>query len=1100
PGQNADFFEKAPVGYFILTGRGRVSRCNSHGLELLGRVREEVRGKALASFLPKRDRGRWNAHLERVLSAGRGEPVEFQLDPLPGENSSRWIVFRTEKLEDGGKEVLCSTAADITERKLREDHLGRQRSLLESVMRTTDVMLVYLDLDFNFSWVNEAYARTCRLRPEEMVGKNHFALYPDKENEAIFRRVRDTGEGVFYKNKPFVFPDQPERGTTYWDWSLTPVKNSGGEVGGLVFSLRETTRYVRAQEKLRATVARLKLAQTSAGAGVWNWDIPTGTLEWSEELFRLFGLASSGTGADFATWRSVLHPDDRRRAEDRIRRAIARRTPLSSQYRIVLPSGEVRWINALGDTVFDASGKPVRMSGICIDVTAAKRAENALRESEERYRKVVERANDGILIVRGATVAFANRKLARMSGYSVSELIGTPFSRYVQPREREKILKRYRRRMAGKRVKSIYETVLRRKDGSLLHAEINAGRIKIEGEDADLVFVRDIGLRKRAEAAAGEEEKRLKGILDSMADLVYITNAQYEIEYVNPAMKRAFGAARNRKCYAYLYGRKRPCPWCRFSRVLKGKHLRRKWETAEKGRAYDVLETPIRHADGNVSKLKIMRDITSEKRMRQEVETLSRFPSENPNPVIRADETGKIIYVNAAGRRQLQNCVIGGRLPPDLSRSVRTALRTGKIRNLERSEDRNRTFLYSIAPVKAKGYANLYGMEISKLKHLEEQYREINARLEELVGRRTEELRGATDLLERIFANTHFLLAYLDPGFNFIRVNDAYARAEGRSRKFFAGENYFHLHPHKETETVFRRVKKTGKPHIAYDREFFLPGGTGERPTYWDWSLHPVKNQRGKTEGFVLALVDVTERRKTELELERLQTEMAESKRLSSIGTLAATVAHELRTPLGTIGLAAANLEKKNRAPELAGHIEKIERKVRESNQIISNLLTFTRIKYPRYRTVRLDRILQEAAKTARERYPLKKTHWALKLENLEKRPIEADYVQILEVFSNIIINACQAVADRTGRIGVEGRIDESRQAVVTVTDNGVGMDEHELPRVFEPFYSGKKTGTGLGLALSKELTELHGGSIEISSEKGKGTAVTVVLPQKRGA
>jgi PAS domain-containing protein len=108
-------------------------------------------------------------------------------------------------------------------------------------------------------WVNTAYADACKMRPEEMVGKNHFALYPHAENEAIFRRVRDTGEPVFYKDKPFEFPDQPERGVTYWDWSLMPVKEASGEVRGLVFSLRETTKYKRAELALRASEERARL-------------------------------------------------------------------------------------------------------------------------------------------------------------------------------------------------------------------------------------------------------------------------------------------------------------------------------------------------------------------------------------------------------------------------------------------------------------------------------------------------------------------------------------------------------------------------------------------------------------------------------------------------------------------------------------------------------------------------------------------------------------------------------------------------------------------------------------------------------------------------
>ena len=132
-----------------------------------------------------------------------------------------------------------------------EQTLFRERRICDGIMQATDVMLVYLDLEFNFLTVNPAYAASCRIGPEEIIGKNHFALFPDPENEEIFRRVRDTGEAVFYKDKPFEFPDQPERGVTYWDWSLVPAKNVSGAVEGLVFSLRETTRYKLLELALR---------------------------------------------------------------------------------------------------------------------------------------------------------------------------------------------------------------------------------------------------------------------------------------------------------------------------------------------------------------------------------------------------------------------------------------------------------------------------------------------------------------------------------------------------------------------------------------------------------------------------------------------------------------------------------------------------------------------------------------------------------------------------------------------------------------------------------------------------------------------------------
>jgi PAS domain S-box-containing protein len=148
-----------------------------------------------------------------------------------------------------GEETLIKTYPEV---------LNQEKRILTEIMKATDFMLVYLDTDFRFVAVNPAYAETCRMTPEEMIGKNHFELYPNAENEVIFRRVRETGEAVFFKDKPFEFPDQPERGVTYWDWSLTPAKDAAGVVEGLVFSLRETTRYKRMELALRESEERYR--------------------------------------------------------------------------------------------------------------------------------------------------------------------------------------------------------------------------------------------------------------------------------------------------------------------------------------------------------------------------------------------------------------------------------------------------------------------------------------------------------------------------------------------------------------------------------------------------------------------------------------------------------------------------------------------------------------------------------------------------------------------------------------------------------------------------------------------------------------------------
>jgi PAS domain S-box-containing protein len=132
-------------------------------------------------------------------------------------------------------------------------------------------------------------------------------------------------------------------------------------------------------------------------------------------------------------------------------------------------------------------------------VAERKRAEEALRESEEKYHSVAERANDGIIIIHDGIIKYVNRRLAEMYGDAVENIIGNPFKKYIASEELPKVVERYQKRMRGESLESMYEMMIQRKDGSRMPAELNAGTITYQGKPADLIFVRDITERKRAE-------------------------------------------------------------------------------------------------------------------------------------------------------------------------------------------------------------------------------------------------------------------------------------------------------------------------------------------------------------------------------------------------------------------------------------------------------------------------------------------------------------------------------------------------------------------------------------------------------------------------
>jgi len=128
-------------------------------------------------------------------------------------------------------------------------------------------------------------------------------------------------------------------------------------------------------------------------------------------------------------------------------------------------------------------------------------------------------------------------------------------------------------------------------------------------------------------------------------------------------------------------------------------------------------------------------------------------------------------------------------------------------------------------------------------------------------------LAKSTELLDRLFSITHLMLAYMDPQFNFIRVNRAYAEADEKTPDEFIDRNHFEMFPNSENEAIFRRVVETGEPHFAFAKPFEYALAPGRSVSYWDWSLVPIKDSDGRAEALILSLLNVTERKKAEAAL-----------------------------------------------------------------------------------------------------------------------------------------------------------------------------------------------------------------------------------------
>ena len=231
-------------------------------------------------------------------------------------------------------------------------------------------------------------------------------------------------------------------------------------------------------------------------------------------------------------------------------------------------------------------------------------------------------------------------------------------------------------------------------------------------------------------------------------------------------------------------------------------------------------------------------------------------------------------------------------------------------------------------------------------------------------------------------------------------------------------------------------------------------------------------------------------------DLEQVQEKLIRSERLAAVGELASGVGHELRNPLNVIRNCAylLNLALTEKSDEEASNTLKVlDKQIDIANKIVTDLLDFTRIRPPTQVRADLNNLINESLSwtTVPEQVSV---HVNL---NGHPQQVRTDPEQMSRVFSNIISNAVQAMTGKAGELNISTDIDDSFVSVI-FQDTGCGIPEENMEKIFEPLFTTKPKGIGLGLAISKRLVEQNGGKIEVTSQVGLGTTFTVKLPLEK--
>ena len=381
-GPSEDVYRSIVMGSpqdFLVLQDGRVAFANPAMADLTGYSVDELKAASpeqIRDFVHPDDREVvWDRHSDRL--AGKPAPEHYEFRALSKDGHVRWISVSTREIDYAGRPAVHAAFTDVTERREAELRLEQSNDLLRAIIEAAPTAVVGLDLDGNVHTVwNQAAEKMLGWTAQEAMG-HPLPSVPEAGREEFrgFReRIRDglTLNGAEVRR-------QRKDGTPI-DYSIyaSPLHDATGRITGNVAVLVDVTEHKRMEAALHKSQEELEEAQRLAHVGHWEHDLNANSITGSDEALRIFGATPQQRSLGLAQFLDMIHPEDRERVARTVAEALRDRNTFEMTYRVIHPTGKVRFIHSQANVTRDESGRPLCAFGVVQDVTEAKRFERSL--------------------------------------------------------------------------------------------------------------------------------------------------------------------------------------------------------------------------------------------------------------------------------------------------------------------------------------------------------------------------------------------------------------------------------------------------------------------------------------------------------------------------------------------------------------------------------------------------------------------------------------------------------------------------------------------------------------------------------------------------